>query len=331
MKDARELRIAMLGMIPGNGHPYSWSAIINGYDPIAMARCPYPVIPKYLGERPFEQVRIDGARVTHVWTDDPTEAAAVAEAARIETIVARPEDVIGQVDAVIISTDDGNDHVRRARAFVEAGLPVFIDKPLAINLPDLIQFVDWHRAGRRILSTSGMRYMPEMSLIREHPERLGALRWITSFTCKSWERYGIHALESVYPVLGPGFVTVQTQHRTGEDIVHLRHRTGALLTVAAIEDAVGSFGSVHFHGTGGEAALKLGRTYDAFRAQLQAFIAFVKTGRHPFPFQQTVELMLLLIAGIRSRNEGGRSICVDALWKEIGDDFPDTLGDAPNL
>ena len=26
-------RWAMLGMVDGNGHPYSWSAIFNGYDP----------------------------------------------------------------------------------------------------------------------------------------------------------------------------------------------------------------------------------------------------------------------------------------------------------
>ena len=37
-------------------------------------------------------------------------------------------------DELLIATDDGNDHVRRARPFVEAGLPVFVDKPMAINL-----------------------------------------------------------------------------------------------------------------------------------------------------------------------------------------------------
>ena len=45
-----ELRIAMLGMIEGNGHPYSWSGIINGYDPIAMAQCPYGGIEPNLNE-----------------------------------------------------------------------------------------------------------------------------------------------------------------------------------------------------------------------------------------------------------------------------------------
>ena len=50
----------MLGMIAGNGHPYSWSAIINGYDRAAMARCPYAGIPVYLGGQPHESVRATG-------------------------------------------------------------------------------------------------------------------------------------------------------------------------------------------------------------------------------------------------------------------------------
>ena len=50
MNAASEIRLAMLGMIEGNGHPYSWSAIINGYNPTEMAKCPYAAIPAYLGK-----------------------------------------------------------------------------------------------------------------------------------------------------------------------------------------------------------------------------------------------------------------------------------------
>ena len=46
------IRLAMLGMVEGNGHPYSWSAIFNGYDRAAMAKCPYPTIPDYLNKEP---------------------------------------------------------------------------------------------------------------------------------------------------------------------------------------------------------------------------------------------------------------------------------------
>lgn len=305
-----ELRLAMLGMIEGNGHPYSWSAIINGYDPAAMAACPYAAIPGYLGRQPLEDVRIPGARVTHIWTDDPADAPKVAAASRIKNVVARAEDVIGQVDAVIIATDDGTDHVRRARPFIEAGLPVFIDKPMATELDELRQFLKWHSQGKIMLSTSGMRYAPEMRLSEEQQAHLGDLRWITSFTCKTWERYGIHALEAVEPLLGRGFQTVQAHASGRGDVMHITHTTGISLTIGALHDAYGSFGTVHLYGTGGDLSLKLKDTYHAFRGQLAAFIDMLRTGRPPLPFEETAELMAVIIAGIRSRAEGGRCVSV---------------------
>jgi len=216
---APPIRAAMLGMIEGNGHPYSWAAIINGYDPAKMAVCPYPGILRYLSEHPLATVRIPEAEVTHIWTDDPADAPRVAGAAKIPHMVSRPEEVIGRVDAVLIATDDGNDHVQRARPFIEAGLPVFVDKPLAINLTDLRQFIQWHDAGKLFLSTSGMRYAPEIIRFQKQNQNLGELRWVTSVTSKTWERYGIHALEAIYPTLGPGFISVRTEYQPGRWIV----------------------------------------------------------------------------------------------------------------
>ena len=311
---APPLRLAMLGMIEGNGHPYSWSAIINGYDPAAMAQCPYPAIPGYLGRQPLQQVRIEGARVTHVWTDDPADAPKVAAASLIEHVVRNPEEVIGQVDAVIIATDDGSDHARRARPFVEAGLPVFIDKPMATTLPELRQFLHWQRAGAVLLSTSGMRYAPEM---QADFSALGELRWITSFTCKSWERYGIHALEAVAPLMGPGFRSVRAQSNERGDVMQITHASGLHLSLGALHDAYGIFGAVHLHGTQGDLALKLRDTYHAFRGQLLAFIELLRSGQPPLSFEQTVELMAVLIAGIRSRQQQGREVAVAEILSEL--------------
>jgi predicted dehydrogenase len=313
----KELRLAMLGMIEGNGHPYSWSGIVNGYNPDEMAKCPYPGITAYMGRQPLESVRIPGARVTHIWTDDPADAPKVAAASLIANVVSQPEEVIGQVDAAIIATDDGNDHVRRARPFIEAGLPTFIDKPMATNIADLRQFVQWHREGRIMLSTSGMRYAPEMRLSDAQRAHLGDLRWITSFTCKTWERYGIHALEAVEPLLGTGFLAVQAHSDEGGDVMHLTHRSGVRLTIGALHDAYGSFGAVHLYGTKGDLALKLSDTYNAFRSQLVAFIDMLHTGTRPLPFDETVELMAVIIAGIRSREQNGAVIRVADILAEL--------------
>src|SRR5437660_12935759 len=49
-------------------------------------------------------------------------------------MVDRPEQMIGQIDAVMIETQQGSRHLERARPFLEAGLPAFVDKPFAANV-----------------------------------------------------------------------------------------------------------------------------------------------------------------------------------------------------
>jgi predicted dehydrogenase len=310
----------MLGMIPGNGHPWSWSAIINGYDPDVMAaKCTYPGIIEYLAEQPLDEVRVPGARVTHLWTDVADEAPPIAEADFIDRVVDRPEAVLGEVDAVILSTDDGSDHVRRARPFVEAGLPVFVDKPLADNLEDLAWFVAARERGARILSSSALRYAPEVLELRNRLGELGELRWVSSFTAKTWERYGIHALEAAYAITGSGYRWAQTSGLEGGDVVTLGHANHVSVTLPAIHDAYGSFGVIQACGTSGHQSLQFRQTYAAFRAQLVAFIDALKSGRDPFPFDQTIEQMLLIIAGRESRAQGGHRVEVAELRERLAD------------
>lgn len=304
----KEIRLAMLGMVDGNGHPYSWSAIFNGYDPDEMAGCPYAAIPEYLGKEPRESLRIPGARVTHIWTDDPADAVRVAKASLIEHVVDAPEDVIGAVDAVIVATDKGHEHVERCRPFVEAGLPVFVDKPLVDNAPDLAQFRAWIRAGRPILSSSAMRYAKEFLPYRESTHNLGELRFAAITTPKTWERYGIHALEAVYPIFGPGFASARNTGTLDRNIVHFKHHCGADVVVVATGDMYGAFGQLLLCGTRGAAHAATADTFYSFKSQLLAFVRFLRTAEYPFPFSETEELMRMVIAGIRSREEQGREV-----------------------
>jgi len=306
-----EIRLAMLGMVEGNGHPYSWSAIFNGYDPDEMAKCPYSAIPAYLVKEPKDSFGIPGAHVTHIWTDDPSDARNVAKTSLIPVVVDEPRDVIGEVDAVIIATDIGHEHVERAQPFVEAGLPVFVDKPLTDNPGDLRTFCDWITEDRPIMSSSCMRYCKEFMPYRLSTHDLGGLRLAFITTPKSWERYGIHALEGIYPIIGPGFVSARNTGETGRDIVRFRHRSGVDTIVTAVSDMYGAFGVLELCGTAGNARAEFTDTFYAFREQLMAFVRFLRTGIRPFPFSETEELMRMLIAGIVSRNEEGREVTLE--------------------
>lgn len=306
-----EIRLAMLGLVEGNGHPYSWSAIFNGYDAAAMASCPYPVIPAYLGKEPPASFGIPGARVTHVWTDRPEDAPRVAAASLVPNVLDRPEDAIGRVDAVLVATDIGGEHVARVRPFLEAGIPAFIDKPLCDSAADLRTFVRCAGEGKVFLSSSCMRYAKEFLPFRESTRNLGRLRLATITTPKSWERYGIHALEAVYPILGPGFLAARHTGDAKRNIVHFRHASGADVVAAAIDDLAGAFGVLGLYGTAGHAEAAFSDTFYAFKKQLEAYVAFLRAGRPPFPFAETVELMKMVVAGRRSRDEGGREVALE--------------------
>jgi hypothetical protein len=312
-RNPNDIRLAMLGCTSGNGHPYSWSAIFNGYDRDAMTReCPFAGIPQYLNKQPPDTVTIPGAKVTHICCtgDGGFTAEHVAKCSLISNVVEKPIDVIGQVDAVIVATDIGAEHVERIRPFVEAELPVFVDKPLVDNEADLKTVAGWVRGGSAIMSSSCMRYAKEYLPYRLSTHELGELRFLSITTPKSWERYGIHALESIYPILGPGFVSVRNTGTAERNIVHLVHRRGADVVVAATADMFGAFGCLQLCGTAGHAHVASADTFFAFKAQLAAFIDFLRTGVRPFPFAETVELMQLLIAGIRSREQGGRQVAL---------------------
>lgn len=310
VSNVNNIRLAMLGMVDGNGHPYSWSAIINGgFDADAMSRCPYPVIFQYLSAAPKSELGIPGAKVTHIWCDDPADAKAVAQASLIPNIVQHPTDVIGQVDAVVIPTDKGHEHVERARPFIDAGLPVFIDKPMVDSEKDLRQFVEWQRQGKAIMSSSCMRYAQEFADVRQRLHEVGEPRLITISMCKSWERYGIHALEGVYPFLSPGgWQSVTNTGTETSNIVHIRHESGVDVAVFNIADLYGAFGCLTVYGTKSMLTARMSDNFHAFRTQLMEFVNYLRSGKHPFPFDQTVELMKLVIAGIRSREQGGRRV-----------------------
>ena len=311
----KELKIAMLGMVDGNGHPYSWSAMFNGYNKKYMEDCGFPVIPRYLEKEPQENFGISNARITHIWTDDPKDAEKVARASKIENIVKKPEDVIGKVDAVIIATDKGNEHIWRAKPFIDAGIPMFIDKPLADNVEDLKTFIGWVKDGHKIMSSSSLRYTKEYEPYMKRSTELGDLRYINMTMAKSWERYGIHALEPVYCITGGGYISVQNTGGINNNILHLTHKNGVDVNLAVIYDSAGS--ELKLVGTKDSVSIPSKDSYYSFKKQLVEFIKYVETGVRPYPFDETIELMEIIIAGIRSRNEGGRKVMLNEIKKGV--------------
>ena len=305
----KELRIGILGMTEGNGHPYSWSAMFNGYDPVEMETCGFPVIPRYLEKQPKGTFGIPGAKITCICCTgyaQREEAEHMARAALIPTVYDDPTEMIGNVDAVIVATDDGNEHVERCKPFIEAGIPMFIDKPLVNTEEDLRTFVKWRKEGAHFITSSCMRYAKEYEPYYSNHYELGELMYICSPMAKKYETYGIHALEAMYPLLGQGFVSVRNTGTYERTVVHIKHESGCNVNII---QGIGMAGAgMTVIGSAGSRYLQVGDSYYAFKKQLDLFVHWLRTGEEPFPFEESVELMKLVIGGLRSREEDGREV-----------------------
>jgi predicted dehydrogenase len=162
-----------------------------------MASCPFPVIPQYLSEQDWPSAAVPGAQVTHVWTQDPAISAHIAAAARIPHVCTHMEDMIGQVDAVLLARDDPEHHYQMARPFIEAGLPIYIDKPAAADRATLDALFALEKWPGQIFSCSAVGYAREFSLTPEQRQEIGPLRWVEASIMKSWVKYGVHIIDPV--------------------------------------------------------------------------------------------------------------------------------------
>jgi len=85
-----------------------------------------------------------------------------------------PREMIGKIDGVLIEAVDGSVHLERARPFLEAGIPTFVDKPFACSLKDAMEMAELaRRKDVPIFSSSSLRYALEVVEVREKAEEFG--------------------------------------------------------------------------------------------------------------------------------------------------------------
>ncbi|RME34964.1 MAG: hypothetical protein D6786_03330 [Gammaproteobacteria bacterium] len=284
--DMEELRLGMVGFSAGNGHPYSWSAIFNGYEPDAMRDCGFPAIPAYLAEHRFPEDAIEGARVCCIWCPDEARARHVAEASRIKQVCARPEDLIGQVDAVLLARDDVESPERRALIdlFLDAGLPLFVDKPLALSRHEAQALLDRQQWPGQIFSGSALGHAPELDELRGDP-LLDEVHYLEGVAPKSWMHYAVHAIDPALSLIGPqGDVEHAVVSRAAHShVVTVRWASGLQATFTTLTDTPTRI-LLRLHGPGGPRELRFLDTFGAFRASLLAYVEQVRQ-RCPHPSQ----------------------------------------------
>ena len=191
---AKQLKFSIIGESYGNGHPFSWSAIFNGYNQNEMELCGYPLIPRYLEKQSWPKVAIKEAKIISVWTQDIERSKLIAKASNIKNICNSLFQTTKNVNGVILARDDAENHLKHATPALEMGLPIFIDKPLALEIKKAEELFS-KSLNSIIFSCSAFRYDPDLN-IREWWNNENIIG-IKSFAPKKWETYSIHAIEPI--------------------------------------------------------------------------------------------------------------------------------------
>ena len=185
-------------MSDGNGHPYSWAAIFNGYNYEEMKYCPFQVIPEYLEKEAYpEKFLLNYGQVTHIWTQEQTISKQIAKASKISRICENFEEMIGEIDALLLARDDAENHFKFAHKFLSAGIPIYIDKPFALNTASAKKLWDSQIYGDQIFTCSALQFAKELDKNQINQEKIGKIKMIWATAPKSWEKYAVHIIEPV--------------------------------------------------------------------------------------------------------------------------------------
>ena len=289
------IRTGIIGLSEGNGHPFSFSAIINGYDEPGFAEVGWPVILDYLQRQPSARFGIGDARVTHAWTQDQEITGQLCAACRIETACASVSEMLGAIDALIIARDDWESHAELAMPFLRSGVPVFLDKPLTLNSAELDAFTPFLHSGK-LMSCACLRNAVELDLMRAPEPETGPIKLISGTVLNELAKYGIHLIEAVASLGGAYARPVAiTRLEASHDSFLVHFENGVPFHL----DCLGSVGKT-FHlsvfGERNHCHFDLHDNFSAFRRTLKQFYSMVRTGAPPIDPTETIHIMRLLIA-----------------------------------
>jgi hypothetical protein len=308
----------MMGLNEGNGHPYSFSAIFNGYDESALAECPFSAIRMYLPAIHQNRHIIPDARVTHIWTQETALSARVARVAKIPKVVDDYRQMIGEIDGLILARDDPRNHWEMARPFIEAGVPVYIDKVLADTMEDYHRILAAVGGQGLLMAGSSSRFTPVVRKAKQEIDP-ASVRSVHGISCVNWIRYANHLLDGIAVLFGSDFKTIQNIGEDGCDVVRLVYRNGLNVVLEAIDGVALPIEFTCYQRTGGrhirvpfaDESDRFESYFWGFHGMLSAFRQMVRTGRRPDWHADTLAVSRAVIAGEWSRRNGGIRIDLD--------------------
>jgi predicted dehydrogenase len=225
-------------------------------------------------------------------------------------LVDKPADMIGKVDVMLIEAVDGSVHYERAKPFLEAGIPCFVDKPFACSVADARKIVELAAKKKLpLFSSSSLRFAPELVAYRAEPKNGKVLGTVAWGPASLHERnpglfhYGIHAVEVLYTLMGPGCESVTCTSDKNVDVATGHWKDGRVATVRGTRSGAGAYGAIVF----GEKATQnlVIKTEFIYRELLKKIVETYTTGKPPIDISVTVEIVAFIEAAFKSANNHG--------------------------
>ncbi len=193
---------------------------------------------------------VSGFSVTHVWGETPDDAKDAQERGLIPNIVQDPEDLIGQVDAAIVDHRHPKYHLPAVRPLLEAGIPLFVDKPFCYRLDEGKEFLARARElNVPVCSFSVLPKQASFAQLQEDVRELGRIISVVSTgPCDIDSEYGgvffygIHQVDMVVRLLDWDITHVQLNRGEQNHTATLYSASGAISTMNLVGE-----GRVGFH------------------------------------------------------------------------------------
>lgn len=225
-------------------------------------------------------------------------------------LVDDPAAMIGQVDGMLIEAVDGSVHWERAKPFLEAGIPCFVDKPFACSLADAKKIAELAEKKKLpLFSSSSLRYAPEVVAYKKNDKPGKLTGAVTYGPASEHERnpglfhYGIHAVEMLYALMGPGCKRVTNSKDKGTDVVTGTWADGRMGTVRGLRVGKAEFGFVAF-AEKAVTSVTVG-TKDIYRELLKKVVEMFATGKSPLDIRETLEIVAFMEAANKSGTNHG--------------------------
>jgi predicted dehydrogenase len=202
---------------------------------------------------------------------------------------------------------------------IAAKKPVFIDKPVAGSLPDAIEIFRLAKANNvPCWSSSSLRFGPAIAGMRNN-EAVGEVMGCDAFSPCSLEEhhpdlywYGVHGVEILFTIMGPGCQTVQRAQTDKHEVVIGVWKDGRIGTFRGIKAGKADYGAM-VYGTKGIAR---SGGYEGYGHLVDEILKFFKTGKAPVSPEETLEIFAFMTAADVSKTQNGAKVELAVVLEE---------------